>query len=370
MGVKEQGAVGGAASGAAMGSAFGLPGMAVGGVVGGVLGYMSAASQAKSVEERNAMINAAKAEYDNIKDPATKALIFPELKQMGVLTPKEEIAFQVPESAMASISTDPRLQEAQYSALAKLAQLGEGGITQAEQIDMERSRRGLLSEQAAQQASIQESMQRRGVASGGMEAMMRQQAAQDASNKMLDYEAQTQADARRRALEAILSRGTQASQMRDQGFREEEAKAKARDLVSRFNTELMSNAQMRNVAASNEAARLNLEEAQRVGEWNTLRDVKTQESQNELAQRAYTNEIARLSGKYNTTMDPSLAISKEQADATSSMYTQLGGAIGVGAKGYGDYLANQPKPAVQPAPQTNLRKPEFEWDEPQPQPKK
>lgn len=340
------GMLGGAAQGASIGAATGNPlgvaiGAGVGALAGGALAYMAAADQAKTDEERQELLAKAAEEFRNIPDPETQKVVYEQLKSQGKLTPEMERDFIAPDSRMAQVSTDPRLKEAQFAALAQLAQLGEGGMDVKDLADIEAAKQRYLGQQAAQQQAVQESMARRGIASGGQEFSLRQQAAQNAANQMNQYEQQIQGEARRRALEAIMQQGQMAGNVRTQEFSEEAQKAQAADAIAKFNAQMRSATEARNIAARNQAQLGNLTEAQRIADYNSKVAAQNAAAENALRQQAFENQYRRTAGATGTPLQGQVDLAKEAGIRSANMYSGLAQGIGQAGSSYASAQAQR-----------------------------
>jgi hypothetical protein len=301
--------------------------------------YMGQAQAAKTEKERRKLLEQAAAEFNKIPDPQQRNDAFAEIARTSPdLIPAMESVVQLSETNMKGVSTDPRLKEAQYAALAKLGQLSEGGMDTKDLADIERAKQQYRAENASQQSAIQEGMARRGIASSGMEAISRQQAAQGAADQMLGYEQQVQGDAQRRALEAIMQRGALSGQMRGQDFSEQERIAAAKDAVARFNAGQSADVGARNIAAQRQAQMYNTAEAQRIADANVATRNASQQAQNALAQQQFNNQLARTSGATGMQTNVSNVLGQEAA-GTRQMYAGIGqgagqlGAAYIGSQG-------------------------------------
>src|ERR1700682_2020516 len=131
-------AVSGAGTGAAAGSSLGPWGAIVGGLVGGAAGLFSGDDHEDEIRQRQ---EAALNEIKNTNVPELKQLIFEKYKSAGILTPELEQTIMQDPSLMGGIKADPRLKDAQMSALAKLQEQGQGGLQAQDVAAMDQAKR-------------------------------------------------------------------------------------------------------------------------------------------------------------------------------------------------------------------------------------
>ncbi len=297
-------------------------------VVGGL---MAQAQSAKTAKEQKKLLEQARAEWDKIEDPQVKAEAFQTLKSQGVLTPEAEKSFNVPDSEYASIQVDPNLKQAQMDALAKLQELGRsGGVDDVDKANIERARQNYAAQAASQQANVTEALARRGVSGGGMELAQRQMSAQNAANQMGNTEAQVQAEARRRALDAILQGGQLGGQIRSQEQQAAEAKAAAMDRINQFRTQNSIGLEQRRVDAANTANAANLSNTQRIADANVGFKNAEIAARNAQPQQRFQNQVTIAQGKSGQLGQAAAAV----ADKGAKDAQMFGGLItGVGQLG-------------------------------------
>lgn len=342
---KTTGALGGAASGAATGAAVGsvVPGIGtaigagVGGIIGGVAGYLSAAAQESDEKKRQKLLEAAKAEFDQIALPEEKAIVFEQLKQQGLYTPETEQVFTQGDTEMGNISIDPRIKQAQLDALAQLQGLGKEGLNLQDKLDIQRSRMDADQQSSNAQAQIQDALARRGVASSGMNMVQRQMAAQNAANQSRDYEAQIQARAQQRALEAIMNAGGMAGNIRGQEWSEKSEAARAQDAINRYNTMNTQQVSGGNVDRRNQAQQANLSERQRIADANA--GIKNAEMLRQAGgdQRRFENQLAVTQAKNGATGQ----LANMYGDRAQGTANQFGGLIQGGTQAVGAYAQSK-----------------------------
>jgi len=296
--------------------------------VSAVSGYLGQQSAAKSEKEKRKLLNQARAEFEKIEVPEEKAAVYEELKRAGVLTPEFEKEINIPDTEYTKVQADPALKQAQLNALTRLTQLGEsGGLDEADKANLERARQKFAAESASQQGAAQESLARRGLQSAGAEMVQRQMAAQGEANQMADFERQTQGEARRRALEAMIQGGSLAGGIRSQDVGEQERKAAAIDAINRFRVQNQADVQQRNVERINQAAAGNLQNQQRIQDANVAFRNQSTDLNRGAEQRAFQNQITRAQGMASPIAGQAAAAG-QAAQQTRDMWGGLATGIG------------------------------------------
>lgn len=207
------------------------------------------------------------------------------------------VAQEAPDSAFAQLAGTQRAPQMEVDA--ELQNIYDtAGQTQADQAAYDVARRG-VSQAAGQQAGdIASTAARRGGMGGGLEAALVSQAGQDELNALGGLNASIAADSRGRALQALMGRASNASQMRGQDWREASDRAAAMDLTNRFNATQRQGAEMVN---------------------------------QQLPQQAFDNKLALLSGRRGAT-EGAAANLERSASGTRQQGGQLGqSAISFGA---------------------------------------
>ena len=306
-----------------------------------VSGYLANRQKARSDAEARAMFEGAMRELDQITPPGSeeRKLVFEELKSQGIYEPELEQAVAVRDSELQGITTDPRFAQAQMDSLAKLGEYSEGGLTAEDRAALEQINSQAAAENKGMQDAVMQNMRSRGLGSSGMEAALRSQAAQSASDSARQQAMTVNAQAQRRALEALDSRANLAGSIRSQDFGEQVTKASAQDAVNRFREQNLQGVNTRNVNRSNEAQQQNLAEKQRIADSNTATRNYNQEYNMNAERQAYLDELAKQEIRTGNTS--TLAGMKSQSAADeANMY---GNIIQGGAKMASSYYANKDK---------------------------
>lgn len=300
-------------------------------IVGGVIGNIASAGDRAAAMDA---VQKAYQQFANLDIPDTEkmklALETPEVQ--GVIAPYLEQAVQQGPSAMEDIAIDPRLKQAQMSALDTLSKMGQTGLTSADRASLNEIRRAGAGEEQARQNQILQSMQQRGVGGSGVEL-----AAKLASSQQQADRSSVQADSlakmgQERMLEAITQSGQLGGSIRAQDYGEQQNLAGAKDQIARFNAQQSGDVNARNIALQNAAQQKNLSEKQRTYEQAIgTRNMQQQFNKN-LAQQEFDNRMSKAAGVAGQLGNVGKAYS-DKAAATAAMWSQIGGAAGQAGAG-------------------------------------
>lgn len=162
------------------------------------------------------------------------------------------------DSAFNDISSDPRLREAQLSALSELEGISEaGGMTAADEANMNRMISQVNQQDRGRREAIQQNMARRGMGGSGMELLAQMQNSQASTDRASQQGLDIQGMAQARALEAMMQSGQLAGGIRGQDFGEAAQKAAAQDAIAQFNAGQGHAANVANMNATNSMAQYN-----------------------------------------------------------------------------------------------------------------
>lgn len=300
-------------------------------IIGGLIGQGAANSQAAAA---NAARQQALAAFANINTPSVQdqLLNLQTTGLQGTYNPLTQNAVNLGPSQMAGISTDPRLQQAQMSALQQLSGLSQTGLSPADLAAMEQSRRASAENAQAQQQAVLQNMQQRGQGGSGAELIARLKAAQSGSDAASQAGMQTVQQAQARALQALSQQGSLAGQIQGQQFGEQADIARAKDIIGQYNAQNAQNVQAQNVQAQNQGQLRNLSEAQRLAEQQAAIKNYQQEHNVGLQQQNFQNQMQKasgLSGQYGNIANQA----QQNAANQSSMWSGMGQGVGQLAAG-------------------------------------
>jgi hypothetical protein len=295
-----------------------MPGQLIGGIVGGIANNGDE-DRAKAAREK------ALAAIEGIKLPSVEEqqIALQDLVSAGQLSPEMLETIMQESSAMEGISADPRLRSAQLTALEKLTQQGQEGLTASDRLAMNQIQKGNERDASARNASILQNMAQRGMAGSGAELaaqMMSSQAAtENAQNQGMNLAAQAQ----QRALEATAQGANVASQVRGQDFDQAAQVAKARDAINQFNAANRQNVAATNVGQKNQAQAANLQNSQRISDTNIGTKNNQQVYNKELIQKNFQNQT-QLGGLKNQAYTGAANQHQANADATAAKWAGIG----------------------------------------------
>lgn len=256
--------ISGGVSGAAAGSTLGPIGAAAGGVIGTIGGLIGSSGSKRAAREAEARRRAI-IEGWVIPTADELKVILDEYRLAGIYEPRlEAMAEQLGPSAMSDIEIDPRLREAQLSALDKLSETGAQGLTEGDLAELRMMSRDVDAAAQAQQQALQQEMAMRGQATSGQELALRAQAGQASANRRADEYDRRVMEAQRRALDAMERAGQLGGSIRSQDFGEAARIAEAADMIDRLNLEQRAGVKRRDIDRMNVGQQANLSARQNI----------------------------------------------------------------------------------------------------------
>lgn len=149
---------------------------------------------------------------------------------------EKAVAQEAGPSAFEGLTADDTGRQTQLDVDQELANIYDsGGRTQEDEAAFNVARRG-VSQRAAQRAGDAAiTAAQRGQTAGPMGAVLASQSGQDELEALAGLNAEVAASGRQRALQALMSRGQMAGQMRGQDWQQLSERANATDLMNRFN---------------------------------------------------------------------------------------------------------------------------------------
>lgn len=303
--------------------------------MGGVAGAIIGANQAQVAQDNaNAARQSALQQYTGISAPdvAEQQLAFQQYQNAGNLGIQNEQALQQGPNAMAGISTDPRLQQAQMAALNQLSTTGQMGMTPGEQAALTQAQQGAAAQAQAKSKAILEDFARRGMGGSGNELASQLQNAQSSSQQLANNSNQIAQNAQQNAMQAMAQSGQLGGQMQAAQFGQQADVAKAQNYINQFNTQNSQQVQNQNTQAANAAALRNLTNQQNLMQQNTQLSNQQQQYNKQLLQQQFNNQVglaAGRAGQYN-----GIAQAQQQNAAnTANQWAGIGQGVdtGVGA---------------------------------------
>jgi hypothetical protein len=254
----------GAEQGASAGSVAGPYGAVIGGVIGAGTGLVSGEN---ALEAQQAALQQIQALNNPSAAQLSEALQQEQVQ--GQINPQMEALAQQGPNAMAGISTDPRLAQAQYQALAQLQQSGNTGLTAANQAAVNQISQTATGNANAMNAATLQNLAARGMAGSGNELAAKLASSQGAANQLSQQGMNVAGMANNAALQAISQSGQLGAGMQAQSFGQQAQTAQAQNAINQFNTANRQAVANANTGAANQAQYANLGNAQNVANANT-----------------------------------------------------------------------------------------------------
>lgn len=330
-----------------------LGGLLVGGI-GSILGPLigGAIGQATSAGDKQKQLELQKQALDKILNTATpdiqsQLLDLPQFQSQGQLTPELQQAISQDKSQLSNISTDPRLAQAQMTALAKLQQLGVGGLQPQDLAALNKVQSDTSQAERAREASTIQEMQQRGAGGSGAELAARLGSSQAAANRQQQAGLDVSGQASERALQSILNAGNLGGQMQQTQFNQEAQQATAQDAINRWNAANAQSVGNTNVSAKNQAQIANLSSKQAIANANAELAAKQQIANKGLQQQQFANELQKAQAASGATA-PVANSYGQQAAAQQSMWGGIGQAAGKASSALGSsMIKGNKKPVVE-----------------------
>lgn len=313
----------------------------VGGIVGKIAGSgdQDAALQLQKQALQNIM---------NVNTPDAQAMRIELEKYVsaGQLSPTMEQTIQQNPSLMQNIQVDPRLKQAQMSALGSLQQMGQTGLSNSDKSTLAQINNQAAQQAQAAQASALQNMQQRGESGAGSELASDLSSSQGAANRANAQGLSLAGQSQQNALNAIMGAGNLGSQMQGQNFAEDAQKAQAQDVINRYNAMNAQQVTGQNTAVGNAAQSQNLSNKQNLMNSNTQLGNQQTMYNAQLPQQVYQDQMQKASAAANAqgTMANNY---NNKASQTQQMYGGIGQGVGQGLTGAATYMNNANNQATQ-----------------------
>jgi hypothetical protein len=155
-------------------------------------------------------------------------------------------------SELGDARADQTSLRAQHAALRQMQDWSRGDLTAADLAQRDAMQRGQAQMARGQREALMQQAQARGMGGSGMALLSAQQADESATARSADYDAQLQAMAQQRALQALQGAGSLSSQMRGQSFGEDSTRRSAIDDFNRWQTDYQRGREQRNTGWRNQ----------------------------------------------------------------------------------------------------------------------
>jgi hypothetical protein len=295
-------------------------------VIGGILGN-NAGNDAR--DANNKLYQQALAQFAGINVPTIDSMtISPEnYLSAGTLSPEMLQAMGLGDTALAGVSTDPRLQSSQMGALQQLQAIASGNPQAGDMAGFQLARQNAAGELNAQNNKVLQDMQQRGQGGSGAELLAKLMNNQN-SAQMLSNQDMQQAQAMQQArLAALQGQANMATNIRGQDYSEAANLANARDAIAKYNAQNSQNVAATNVNAKNNAQATNLQNAQNISNANTTTQNQAQQYNKQLGQQNFNNQLGLAGAKANI-LTGNAAANKDNAKQVTAGVAGVGKSIG------------------------------------------
>ncbi len=172
----------------------------------------------------------------------------------GAYTPEQLQAAQMGETGLAQVQYDPRMLEAEMSALRALEEQGREGLTAQDRAAMAQFERETGQAARGRRGAIEQSMRSRGISGSGLDLVAQLQSAESANELAAMKALEREGMAAQRRTQGQLSAGQMAGQLGSRQFQQAAERAAAQDRINQFNAANRMNAQQYNIGMGAETA--------------------------------------------------------------------------------------------------------------------
>lgn len=265
-----------------------------------------------------------------------KQVYVPSVEEQKILLQNPELAGllqaeQLQDSRLSDISVDPRLRQAQMSALEEMAGLAQTGLGAQDKAAFNDLRRQAAAEAQAQNASVLQQAASQGTLDSGNTLMAQLMAGQQSANRASQGGDQLAAQAAEARRNALAMKANMSSQMGQQDFSQKSQIAAAQDAIGRFNTQ---NRQ--------DVNQYNLQNRQAL-ENQRAQNANQQEMYNKgLTQQRFQNDLAKAGGTSGATQNLANMYTQQSQAKAQGQANMMGGLLNAGATMGAAYLSNKP----------------------------
>jgi hypothetical protein len=266
--------------------------------------------------------------YESIGLPRQEALnLALQQFEVGELGQAEELGA----SGMEALSADPEVLAQQKATLAKLAEVGEAGLTPEDIAERNELMRNIAGQEQSRQKAIAQEMAQRGISGSGVELATRLGSSQASAQRAAESAEALEAEKYRRALQGITQAGQYAGQLRGQEFGEGAAKASAADAIAKFNLQNRANIQAQNIARQRDVGDRNvqLQHQKELAEKQAAIQQPAQQFQQQMALTGAKAGAYQTQAQIDAQKEAAKAGAKAQEK--SAGFGLLGNVIGAGA---------------------------------------
>lgn len=291
--------------------------------------------------------------YDSAKAIVPPDLAVPEYDKYQAQSPYEVEGYapqMLGASEEGALGMDEATRSRQMSVLDQLEQMYKsGGLDPQSVAAMNQAQLQANQNAQAQRAGVEAQALRSGRGNSNLQYLLQQQAGQADANRLNQASLDAAAAARQRAIEAMGMFSNQASNLRQQDFGQQQQAAQAKDIYSKFNTNMMNDALKYKVQQENQRNQNMFENQQNILNRNVEQANRAKDLKNQLAQNAFENQIKKqqlMSGAVGSNVQAQ----QNQANLMSKGISGLAGGLSGAAQSFGDYsLKNKALNPQEPA---------------------
>ena len=245
-----------------------------------------------------------------------------------------------------NVSSDPRLKDAQMSALRSMQDIANnGGMNAEDKANLARIQSEASQADRGRREAIMQNMQARGMGGAGAELLAQLQSSQAATDRQAQQGLDVAGMAQRRALEAMMNQGNMAGNIRGQDFGEASQKASAADAIAKFNASNSLanqqfnigndiNKQQTNMQAINQGNQFNIQGKQGVASANVDNTNKAQVQNNDVKQQGFGNDMTIKGAQSGALQNQAQAIDTRTGQKSAKDSQMFGTLAQAGAAAY------------------------------------
>lgn len=256
---------------------------------------------------------------------ALEKVPLPDIEKMRIVLEEPQLVGQLiaeaqGPSAYEEIQIDPRLRQAEMSALEMLSQRGKEGLTEEDRIAFRQLQDQVAADEQARQATIAAQMEQQGLSDSGTSLAAKLASSQAAAQRQTQQASEMAKAALEAKRGALTQAGQVASQMGTQQFAQGAQKASAQDAIAQFNLINRMNVQQQNL-----------------GERQRIQDTKTdlrnqQEMFNKgLIQQQFQNQMAKAGASANMLQNQAQMQQQAAQARSAGKQAMFGGLLQAGA---------------------------------------
>lgn len=255
-----------------------------------------------------------------------KNLYVPTVEEQKVLLQNPELAGlleagQVDGSALAGVSVDPRMKNAQMRALEELSGLSQTGLGAEDRAAFNQLQRQSAAQAQAEQAQVLQNAAARGTLDSGTTLMAQLLAGQSAANRSQQGGEQLAAQAAQARRQALGQYADMSSNMANQDFGQKAQVANAKDAIAQFNAQNRQG-----------AGQFNLTNQQNIANQKASNANQQEIYNKQLIQQKFQNDMSKATGVAGQQNNLAGIYSQQGQNAAQGQAQLMGSLISGGAQ--------------------------------------